>query len=136
MAATVWLTSPLPGTATVRLDDDGTICVVTAATENGSGAVSMGVTQIVAEEIGIDPEDVSGHDAGHVHAPAMTLAPRDRGRRTSSGARPGPPRPRSGSASSKQPRSDGGSVADLEIVDGDVGVRGAPVSRVSLATVA
>ena len=93
MAATVWLTSPLPGTATVRLDDDGTICVVTAATENGSGAVSMGVTQIVAEEIGVGPEDVRV-TMPDTSARDMTPAPRDRGRRTSSGVRPGRPRPR------------------------------------------
>ena len=136
MAATVWLTSPLPGTATVRLDDDGTIRVVTAATENGSGAVSMGVTQIVAEEIGVGPEDVrvtmpdtssAGYDAGSQGSRTTHVV--GRAARTAATE----VRQRILRAASELMEA---AVADLEIVDGDVGVRGAPVSRVPLSTVA
>ncbi len=73
IAATVWLTNPLPGQATLKLNEDGTLGVITGATENGSGAVAMGIRQIAADELGIDPEDViltlpdtdaQGFDAG------------------------------------------------------------------------
>lgn len=73
IAATLWLTNPAPGQATLKLNDDGTLGLITAATENGSGAVAMGVRQIAADEIGIDPRDVivtmpdtdgQGFDAG------------------------------------------------------------------------
>jgi CO/xanthine dehydrogenase Mo-binding subunit len=73
LAACTWLTNPLPGSVTLKLNEDGTIGVVTGATENGSGAVAMGVTQIVAEQLGVQPEDVivlmpdtdsAGYDAG------------------------------------------------------------------------
>jgi CO/xanthine dehydrogenase Mo-binding subunit len=73
LAACTWLTNPLPGSVTLKLNEDGTIGVVTAATENGSGAVAMGVTQIVAEQLAVRPEDVivlmpdtdsAGYDAG------------------------------------------------------------------------
>jgi len=73
LAAGVWMTNPMPGQATVRVNEDGTVQVITAATENGSGAVALGITRIVAEELGVDPADVSvtmpdtavsGYDAG------------------------------------------------------------------------
>ena len=73
IAATTWMTNPMPGSLVLKLSEDGTIGVVTAATENGSGAVSMGITQIVAAELGVQPADVvvtmpdtdsAGYDAG------------------------------------------------------------------------
>ena len=63
----------MPGQATVKLNEDGTVSVITGATENGSGAVTMGITQIVAQELGVDANevsvsmpdtDISGYDAG------------------------------------------------------------------------
>jgi CO/xanthine dehydrogenase Mo-binding subunit len=136
IAATVWMTNPLPGTATVGLEDDGTILVTTAATENGSGAVSMGVTQIVAEEVGVQPWDVrvtmpdtasAGFDAGsqgsrttHIVGRAARTAAAEVRRRVLDVA----------SEIMEAAR------ADLEVVDGMVGVRGAPSSRIPLAAVA
>src|SRR5215813_10134196 len=73
IAAATWLTNPGPGAVTLKLNEDGTAALVSAATDNGSGAVSMGVTQIAAEELGLRPEDISigmpdtdaaGYDAG------------------------------------------------------------------------
>jgi CO/xanthine dehydrogenase Mo-binding subunit len=73
IASGLWLTNPMPGQATVKLNEDGTVSVITGATENGSGAVAMGITQIVAQELGVDANDVSvsmpdtdisGYDAG------------------------------------------------------------------------
>jgi CO/xanthine dehydrogenase Mo-binding subunit len=73
MAATVWLTNPMPAQATVKLNEDGTLGVITAATDNGSGAVTMGVRQIAAEGLGLPADqvvitmpdtDTAGYDAG------------------------------------------------------------------------
>ena len=73
MAAAVWLTNPMPAQATVKLNEDGTLGVVTAATDNGSGAVTMGVRQIAAEGLGLPADhvvvtmpdtDTAGYDAG------------------------------------------------------------------------
>ena len=73
IAAATWLTNPGPGTVTLKLNEDGTLGFVSGATDNGSGAVTMGVTQIAADEFGLRPEDVviqmpdtdaAGYDAG------------------------------------------------------------------------
>jgi len=73
IAATVWLTNAMPGQATVKLNEDGTLGVITAATDNGSGAVTMGVRQIAAEGLGLPADrvvvtmpdtDTAGYDAG------------------------------------------------------------------------
>jgi CO/xanthine dehydrogenase Mo-binding subunit len=73
MAATLWLTNPAPGQVTLKLDVDGTLGVITGASEIGTGAVAMGVRQIAADELAIDPgdvivtmpdTDVQGHDGG------------------------------------------------------------------------
>lgn len=53
-----WLTNPGPGGATVKLNEDGTVGVITAATEIGTGAVATGVRQVVADELGVLFEDV------------------------------------------------------------------------------
>lgn len=73
MAAAIWLTNPQPGQATVKLNEDGTLTVVTAATDSGSGAVFTGLRQIAAEGLGIPADqviitmpdtDAAGFDAG------------------------------------------------------------------------
>ncbi len=73
IAAAVWLTNPQPGQATVKLNEDGTLVVITAATDSGSGAVMTGLRQIAAEGLGLDADqvtitmpdtDVAGFDAG------------------------------------------------------------------------
>lgn len=72
-AAAIWLTNPMPGHATVKLNEDGTATVITSATENGSGAVASGLRQIAAEALGLATEhvtvtmpdtDATGYDAG------------------------------------------------------------------------
>ena len=73
MAAAVWLTNPMPGHATVKLNEDGTATVITSATENGSGAVATALRQIAAETLGLAVDqvvvtmpdtDTTGYDAG------------------------------------------------------------------------
>lgn len=63
IAALGWLTNPMPGGATVKLNEDGTVTVITAAAEIGTGAVTTGLVQIAAEELGVRPEDVVILDA-------------------------------------------------------------------------
>ena len=136
LAACTWLTNPLPGSVTLKLNEDGTIGVVTAATENGSGAVAMGVTQIVAEQLAVRPEDVivllpdtdsAGYDAGsqgsrttHIVGRAATIA--------------------AGEVRDKIFAVAAGMIEaakeDLELVDGRVFVSGDPESGVALAEVA
>ena len=58
LAAAIWLTNPMPGSVIIKLNEDGTANVITAANDNGSGAVSMGLTQIVAEELGLRPTEI------------------------------------------------------------------------------
>ena len=73
IAPAVWLVNPLPGAATVKLQEDGTVVVVTGANDNGSGALATGVRQIVADALGLEPEavqvsepdtDIGGFDGG------------------------------------------------------------------------
>jgi len=58
IAACVWLTNPLSGSVVLKMNEDGTLGVITGATDNGSGAVTMGITQIAAEELGVPVSDV------------------------------------------------------------------------------
>lgn len=136
VAACVWLTNPMAGSATLKLAEDGTLGVVTAATDNGSGAVTMGVTQIAAEELTLRPEDVV------VSMPDTDAAPYDAG---SQGSRTtqvvgravrqaaAEVRTRIFDAASRLLEAD---AKDLELVDGKVGVKGVPHSQISLAEVA
>ena len=73
MAAAIWLTNPMPGHATVKLNEDGTATVITSATENGSGAVATALRQIAAESLGLTADqvlvtmpdtDATGYDSG------------------------------------------------------------------------
>ena len=84
-AAAVWLTNPMPGHATVKLNEDGTATVITSATENGSGAVATGLRQIAAEALGLaaadvtvtmPDTDVTGYDAGSQGSRTMHVAGR------------------------------------------------------------
>jgi CO/xanthine dehydrogenase Mo-binding subunit len=136
LAAAVWLTNPLPGSAEVRLEDDGTVAVITAATENGSGAVAMGVTQVVAEELGVDADSVrvsmpdtavAGYDAGSQGSRTTHIV--GRAARTAASE----VRRRLLDVASELLEA---AASDLEIVDGAVGVRGTPASRIPLEAVA
>lgn len=58
MACSWWTTTAGSACAYVKLNEDGTIGLITGATEIGSGAVTAGVAQILAEEMGVDMEDL------------------------------------------------------------------------------
>lgn len=58
LVALTWLTNPAAGSAIVKLHEDGTVGLVTAAAEVGSGAVAAGMVQVVASELGISADDV------------------------------------------------------------------------------
>ncbi len=136
LAAVTWLTSPAPGSATLKLNEDGTLGLITAATDNGSGAVTMGITQIAADALGLQAEDVvllmpdtdaASYDAGSQGSRTTQLA----GRATAIAA-----------AELKEKLLDFASglleadVADLELEDGHVVVAGAPERRIPLAQAA
>ena len=135
IAAITWMTNPMPGSVTLKLNEDGTIGVISAGTENGSGAMAMGVTQIVAERMGVRPEDVvvlmpdtdaAGYDAGsqgsrttHIVGKAASIAAvelTDRILQVAAGLLEASP-------------------DDLELREGQVSVKGDPGSAVPLATV-
>lgn len=132
----IWLTNPMPGQATVKANEDGTISVITSATDNGSGAVTMGIVQIVADEFGVGTGDV------HVTAPDTDVTGYDSGSQGSRTTHIVGRAARDASLEVKRQLADiaagmlEADPADLEFVDGEVGVVGAPGSRVSLSEVA
>ena len=135
-AAAVWLTNPMPGHATVKLNEDGTATVITSATENGSGAVATGLRQIAAEALGLAADDVmitmpdtdaTGYDAGsqgsrstHVVGRAIADASAEVRRQVIDQA----------SHMLEAARE------DLEIAEGVVTVAGVPAASVTLGQVA
>lgn len=136
LAAAVWLTNPLPGSVTLRLNEDGSLGMVTAANDNGSGAVTMGLTQIVADELKLPPEQVV------VTMPDTDIAGYDAG---SQGSRTTRIVGRAIQVAAKEVREKIFRVAadllevaeeDLELREGAVGVVGVPQAKVSLAEVA
>ena len=58
LACAWWTTTYGPTGATVRVETDGSVSVVTGATEIGSGAVASGLVHLTAEAFGIAPEQV------------------------------------------------------------------------------
>ena len=136
LASGVWMTNPMPGQATVKITEDGTAQVITGATENGSGAVSMGVTQIVAAELGIGPDlvsvsmpdtDVQGYDAGSQGSRTTHIVGR--------AARDAAAQARAQLLSSAADMLEA-SVGDLEIVEGTISVVGTPTRSVSVSEAA
>jgi CO/xanthine dehydrogenase Mo-binding subunit len=136
IAACVWLTNPMPGSVILKVNEDGSVGLVTGATENGSGAVAMGVTQIVADELTVSPTDVL------VSMPDTDSSPYDAG---SQGSRTTHIVGRAVGLAAETLREKIYEVAgrmleaapeDLELVDGSVVVAGSPGARVTLAEVA
>src|SRR5207244_4020072 len=136
LAACTWLTNPMPGSVTLKLNEDGAVGVITGATENGSGAVAMGVTQIVAEQLGVSPNDVV------VLMPDTDSAAYDAG---SQGSRTTHIVGRAATKAAAEVREKIFAVAaelleaakeDLELADGRVAIKGDPASGVSLGEVA
>ncbi len=136
IAACLWLTNPMPGSVVMKLHEDGRLGLVTGATENGSGAVALGVTQIAAEALGVETGDVI------VSMPDTDTAPFDAG---SQGSRTTHVVGRAVVNASEEMRAKifeiasellEAAVEDLELVEGQVRVRGVPGSSISLAEVA
>ena len=136
IVATSWLTNPLAGSATVKLNEDGTVGLVTAATDIGTGAVATGVVQILADVLGIAPADVI------VHPPDTDAAAFDGGAQGSRTVFNVGNAVRRATADVREQVLDHAAELfeaapdDLVIEDGEVLVRGAPQKRVSLAEVA
>jgi CO/xanthine dehydrogenase Mo-binding subunit len=135
VACALWNTNSAPGGSTIKLNEDGTASLTTAATEIGSGAVTQGLPQIVAAELGISVDDV------HVSATDTSLGLFD------GGAQGGRTTFMAGTATHKAAvdvreqildvasgmlEADRG---DLELRDGSVLVSGAPDRKVGLAKV-
>lgn len=136
IAACVWLTNPLPGSAVLKLNEDGTLGLVTGATENGSGAVAMGLRQIAAEELGLDASnvvvtmpdtDVNGFDAGSQGSRTTRVV----GRAVRAAGEQVRGRVLRTAAALLEV-----SEADLELSGGTVGVKGDPASAISLGAIA
>jgi CO/xanthine dehydrogenase Mo-binding subunit len=136
IAAVTWLTNPMAGSATLKLNEDGTIGFITAATDIGSGAVSTGLVQLVASELGVRPEDVI------VHAPDTDAAPYDAG---AQGSRTvynvGNAVMRAAGDVRRQVFERAAELIeaapeDLQLADGHVEVIGSPQHRLSLGEVA
>jgi len=136
IAACVWLTNPLPGSAAVKLNEDGTLGLVTAATENGSGAVAMGLRQIAADELGVDTSkvlvalpdtDVNGYDAGSQGSRTTRVT----GRAVREAAEQVRRRVLKTAAALLEANE-----ADLELADGFARVKGDPSARIPLADIA
>ena len=131
-----WMNSVVPGAASVRLCEDGTIRLLTAANENGSGAVAMALTQIVAEGLGVSTDDVF---IPTVDTDACAYEGGSQGSRTT---------PITGEACRRAADELRGKIInmasdmleanpdDLELVDGTVGVVGSNETRIPLSAVA
>jgi CO/xanthine dehydrogenase Mo-binding subunit len=136
IGAVTWLTNPMPAAATVKLNEDGTVGLITAATENGSGAVAMGVTQIAAAELGVGIDDVvvlmpdtdaAGFDAGSQGSRTTRLV----GRAVQDAAAEVRDKVFDIAAGLLEASKD-----DLVLEDGQVSVRGVPESGIPLGNIA
>lgn len=130
-----WYSFPMASGASVRLNFDGSATIVTGAQENGSGAV-MALTILVAEELGLDPSQVS------LVYQDTDVAPFDHG---SGGSQTTYNNGRAVVQSAVQVRDRlielaadhlEASPDDLVLRDGRVEVRGAPAAGVDFATLA
>ena len=135
VACCVWLTNPLPGSASVKLNEDGTAHVVTGGVDIGTGALTQGVTQIVAEVLGLDPAqvyiappdtDTSAYDGG-AQGSRTTRAVGRAAQRAAIHAR----------QQVLETAADllGTSPADLDLLDGFALARGDPGKRLPLTQV-
>lgn len=136
IAATGWLTNAMPGAATLKLTEDGTVGLITGATEIGTGAVAAGLVQIAAEEIGARPEDVVVLSADTDASPFDAGA---QGSRTTfnvgNAVRLAAESVRAQIFETAAELLEAAAV-DLELNDGYVQVKGSPARRRSLAEVA
>ena len=136
IGAGTWITNSMPGSVQLKLNEDGSVTVVTGANDNGSGAVSMGLTQIVAEHFGLSADDII------VTMPDTDIAGYDGG---SQGSRTTHIVGRAAGIAADELKRMIYEVAsdlleanrdDLEMVNGKVGVVGYPDSRIPLENIA
>jgi len=59
MACIFWLSGGWATSATVKVNEDGTVSLVTGAVDMGTGYLYTSVPQIVAEELGLNAEDIN-----------------------------------------------------------------------------
>ncbi|GJE29662.1 xanthine dehydrogenase family protein molybdopterin-binding subunit [Methylobacterium organophilum] len=135
IAPALWLVNPLPGSATAKLQEDGSVVLLTGANENGTGSVAVGLRQIVAQELGIAPDavvipdpdtDIGGFDGGSQGSRTLQVA----GNAALAAARELKGRILETAAPMLQASADA-----LEMTEGFVRVRAQPGRRVALATV-
>lgn len=135
IAPAIWLTNPLPGSATVKLQEDGSVVVISGATDNGTGSMTTGVAQIVADELGIAPDrvlvtdpdtDIGGFDGGAQGSRNTPVA----GRAALDAAREVRRKVLDAAAPLLQ-----ASPTDLELADGYARVKSKPGTRISLAEI-
>jgi CO/xanthine dehydrogenase Mo-binding subunit len=136
-ACSWWTTTAGPAGATARLESDGTVSVITGATEIGSGALATGVVHLVAERMSVAPEAVRLASTGDTSTGAFDFGAQ--GSRTTFNV---------GNAvleACDEVRSQVFAEAsellevaegDLELVDGTVQVRGLPSIALRLSEVA
>ncbi|HEX7297552.1 MAG TPA: xanthine dehydrogenase family protein molybdopterin-binding subunit [Solirubrobacteraceae bacterium] len=130
-----WFSLPVPSGAYVKLNGDGSGSIITGAQENGSGSV-MALALLAAEELGMRPEDFS------ITYQDTDVGPWDLG---SAGSQTTINNGRAVIAAATEVREQllelaseelEASPSDLELVDGQVQVRGASSRAVSIATLA
>jgi CO/xanthine dehydrogenase Mo-binding subunit len=130
-----WFSASNPSAATIKLNEDGTVTLHTGANENGSGAV-QGLLHLVADELTVPIDDVS------VVFQDTDVGAWDGG---SSGSQTVFSVGRAIQAASVDLRGQilevatdilEADVADLELVDGGVAVKGAPGRLASLGRIA
>lgn len=131
-----WLTNPMAGSATVKVNEDGTVDLITAATDIGTGAVAAGMVQLVAADLGVAAEDVI------VRPPDTDVAPFDagaQGSRTLYNAgnaalkATAELRERLTALAADRFEAD---PADIELADGAARVRGVPSRTIPIAALA
>lgn len=137
VACAWWTTTAGPAAATTRLEGDGTVALITGATEIGTGALAAGVVSLTARAIGIREDQVRLASTADTGTGAYDFGAQ--GSRTTFNV---------GNAvldacdqMRDQILQEAGQMleaapADLELVDGDVRVRGVESMSVGLRQVA
>jgi CO/xanthine dehydrogenase Mo-binding subunit len=135
IAPAVWLVNPLPGSATVKLQEDGSVVVISGANDNGTGSMTTAVRQIVADELGLHPDrvlvtepdtDIGGFDGGSQGSRTTQVA----GRAALDAAREVRDKVLDAAAQLLQT-----TAGELELADGFARVKGKPGTRISMADI-
>lgn len=137
VACAWWTTTGGPAAATARLENDGSLSVVTGATEIGSGALATGVVHLAATSLDLSPERVRLVSTGDTATGAFDFGAQ--GSRTTVNV--GNAVLDAVDAVRLQVIEEAAhlmeaSLEDLELVEGTVRVRGVPGQSVDLAAVA